>query len=331
MTAVFAVLVAASALEACSSPADVGEARRAADAACAALRPLPGVTSASCVVDDGGFDAGIARNTDVELERGVTAAQAHRVITTWLASKDGGLGSEKVGGSRATPLQLTLEAVPDVALTVAPGSPSPGVGFVDEWLSRAERGMRISGSIGDERALRIADEGLPPALQAALLDELSMTTRTDRLILSIGKDSTIQSPVPPSLGATLRGLDAAYLGLAPYDSDRERELVVDVFAGQPPRLWLRVPTSVAPAIPPDRALADTVGWESIRAVLAAMAPGGDAYAVGLRGRPGQVIGTFSTSGCVPRLPGPAPQFGTELQTQWAAIHGVSAPEACPAG
>jgi len=326
--AAFAVLVVTVSLGACSSPADVAEAERASDATCATLRPLAGVATASCVVDDGGFDAGISRNTSVDFERGVRAGEVHRVITTWLSSRDGGSDEYGVSGSRARSLHLTLAAVADVSFTVAPGSPPPGVGFVDEWLSAVERGMRISGSVGDGRTLRVADEGLSPSAQAALLDEFSMQTRTDRLSLAIGEDSTIESPVPASLGATLRSFETAFLGLAAHDSDHDLKLVVDVFTGKPPRLWLRIPTSIAPSIPPDRALTETPGWDAIRNVLNAAVPGEDTYTVRLTARPGQVIGTFSTSGCVPHLSGPDPQFDPELQAQWAAIHNIPTPEVC---
>lgn len=39
------------------------------------------------VMGDGGFGAGLSRDMDVQLERGVMTAEAHRVITTRLASK----------------------------------------------------------------------------------------------------------------------------------------------------------------------------------------------------------------------------------------------------
>lgn len=330
-TAALAVLALLRALAACSAPGDVREAERAADATCETLRPLPGVASAKCVVDDGGFDAGIARDTDVRLERGVTAGEAHRVITTWLSAKGGGASEYGVKGSRARSLHLTLDAAADVSFTVAPGAPPPGVRFVGEWLSRAERGIPLSGSVGDGRALRIADEGLSPSAQAALLDEFSMQTRTDRLTLSIGEDSTIESPVPVSLGAILRGLDAGYRGFAGADPDRELRFTVDVFPSGPPRLSLRIPTRLAPALPSDRALTDTPGWPAIRTVLENAAPGVDAYTVTLTARPGQVIGGFSTSGCTPQLAGPPPQFGDELQVQWATIHGLAPAQSCDPG
>lgn len=330
-TAALTVLTLLGALTACSAPGDVREAERAAAATCEALKPLPGVASAKCVVDDGGFDAGIARDTDVRLERGVTAGEAHRVITTWLSAKGGGGAEYGIQGSRARALTLTLDAVAEASFTVAPGSPPPGVRFVGEWLSRAARGIPLSGSVGDGRALRIADERLSPSAQAVLLDEFSMQTRTDRLTLSIGEDSTIESPVPASLGAILRGFDAGYRGFAAADPDHELRFAVDVFPSGPPRLTLRIPTSAAPALASDRVLTDTPGWPVIRTVLENAAPGGDVYTVTLTARPGQVIGGFSTSGCTPELPGPAPQFGDELQVQWATIHGIAPARACDSG
>jgi len=326
--AVLAVLSLPLSLGACSSPLDVAEAERAADATCEILEPLSGVASADCGVDDGGFDAGISRETNVELEREVTAEQAHRVITTWLSSNDGGFDEYGVSGSRATSLHLTLATVTDVSFSVAPGSSPTGVAFVQEWLSRAGQGMPISASVGDGRTIRVAEEGLSPAEHAALLDEFSMQTRTDLLTLAIGSESTIESPVAPSLGAILRGFDPAYLGFTENDPDHELEFRIDVFAGGPPRLWLRIPTAVAPALPSDLALADAPGWAAIRTVLETAEPGGDVYAVTITARPGQVLGRFSTSGCEPPLSGPASQFGDELQTQWASIHGVTSAETC---
>jgi hypothetical protein len=315
-------------LGACSSPLDVSEAERAAAATCESLQPLVGVASASCVVDDGGIDAGIARDTAVELNREVTAEQVDRVIATWLSSKDGGFDEYEVSGSRATPLRLSLETVTDVSFSVAPGAAPIEVAFVQEWLSRAQQGMPISASVGDSRTIRVADETLSPSRQAALLDEFSMQTRTDLLTLAIGSDSTIESPVPASLGAVLRGFDAAYLGFAENDPDHELAFTVQVFTGEPPRLGFRIPTAAAPATSSGGALTDAPGWGAIRTVLTAAAPGGDSYTVSLTARPGQVIGRFSTSGCEPQLSGPEPQFGGELQTQWAAIHDVAPRGTC---
>lgn len=326
--AALAVLTLPISLVACSSPLDVSEAERAADATCEILQPLPGVASADCGIDDGGFDAGISRETNVELEGEVTAEQAHLVITTWLSSKDGGFDEYGVSGSRATSLHLTLATVTDASFSVAPGSPPTGVAFVQEWLSRAGQGMPISASVGDGRTIRVAEEGLSPAEHAALLDGFSMQTRTDLLTLAIGSESTIESPVPPSLVAILRGFDPAYLGFAENDPDDELEFRLDMFTGEPPRLWLRIPTPLAPTLPSDLPLTDAPGWAAIRAVLESAAPGGDIYTVSITARPGQVLGRFSTSGCEPQLSGPAPQFGDELQTQWAAIHGVTPAEVC---
>lgn len=326
--AVLAVVALALVLGACSSPLDVSAAERAAESTCASLQPLPGVAAATCVVDDGGFDAGIARDTSVELDHGVTAEQVDRVIATWASSKDGGFDADEVGGSRATPLRLTLEAGADAVFSVAPDSPATDVAFIQEWLGRAQQGMAISASVSDRRTIRVADESLSPSAQAALLDEFSMQTRIDPLTLAIGSDSTIESPVPTSLGGVIRGFDAAYLGFAENDPDRELEFTVDVFTGEPPRLAFRIPTAAAPTLPSDQALEEAPGWAGVRAVLAAAAPGGDAYAVSITARPGQVIGRFSTSGCEPQLSGPEPQFGDELRVQWAAIHGVPLPKEC---
>ena len=205
---------------------------------------------------------------------------------------------------------------------MSPGSAPTGVAFVQEWLGRAQNGMPISASVDDGRSIRLAEDGLSPAEQADLLDEFSMQTRTDLLTLAIGSDSTIESPVPASLGPILREFDAAYRGLAGNDPERELELTVDVFKSGPPRLWWRIPTALAPALPSDTALTDAPGWASIRTLLEAAAPGGDVYSVTITARPGQVLGRFSTSGCEPELSGPAAQFGDELQTQWATIHGI---------
>lgn len=328
MTAALAVVGVLGSLVACSAPWDVEEAERAADATCEALRPLPGIASADCVVDDGGFDAGIARDTGVELESGVTAGEAHRVITTWLSSKEGGSAEYGIKGSRARSLRLTLQAAAGVSFTVAPGTPPPGVRFVDEWLSRAKRGMPISGSVGDGRTLRIADDRLSPAAQAALLDEFSMQTRTDRLVLAIGEDSTIESPVPASLATILRDFDAGYQSFTADDPDHELRFTVDHFLGGPPRLRLRIPTVLAPTLDSAQALTETRGWPSIRTVLENAAPGGDVYTVTITARPGQVLGVFSTSGCEPQRSGPAPQFGDELQTQWVTIHGIAPTQEC---
>lgn len=324
-----AVLVLPVSLGACSSPMDVAEAERAADAICEILRPLPGVGSADCAVDDGGFDAGISRDTDVELVRSATAEQAHRVITTWLSSKDGGFDEYEIAGSRAAPLHLTIATVAEASFTVGPGSAPPGVAFVQEWLGHAQNGMPITASVDDGRRIRLAEDGLSPAEQADLLDEFSMQTRTDLLTLAIGSDSTIESPVPASLGPILREFDAAHRGLAGNGPERELELRVDVFQSGPPRLWWRIPTALAPAFPSDTALTDAPGWASIRTLLEAAAPGGDVYSVTITARPGQVLGRFSTSGCEPELSGPAAQFGEELQTQWATIHGIDpTPASC---
>ncbi|WP_146114347.1 hypothetical protein [Microbacterium sp. MYb72] len=327
--AVLAVAVVTVSLAGCSSPLDVSEAERAAAATCEVLQPLPGVASASCVVDDGGFDAGISRDTSVTLEAGVTAQEAHRVMTTWLASKDGGFDEYEVSGSRATSLRLTLTANEDASFSLAPGTPPTGVAFVEEWLSRAQRGMPISASAGDGRTIHVPNEGLSPAAQANLLDEFAMQTRTDGLTLAIGDGSTVESPVSASLSATLHALDASYLGFVASDPDHELELDVDVFTGSPPRLRFRIPTGMAPSIPPDRALTETSGWPAIRTVLEAATPGEEPYTVALTAVPGQVIGGFSTSGCTPELTGPEPQFGGELQAQWAQIHGIPRPETCP--
>lgn len=315
-------------LGACSSPLDVSEAERAAESTCESLQPLAGVVSATCVVEDGGFDAGISRDTSVELDPTVIAEQVDDVIATWLSSEDGGFDEYEVSGSRATPLRLTLATKADASFSVAPGSARTGVAFVQEWLSRAQQGMPISASVGDGRTIRVADETLSPSAQAALLDEFSMQTRTDLLVLTIGSDSTIESPVPASLGAVLRGFDAAYLGFAGSDPDRELEFTVDVFTGEPPRLGFRIPAAMAPAASASGALANTSAWDAIRAVLTAAAPVGDSYTVSLTARPGQVIGRFSTSGCEPQLSGPDSQFGDDLQREWATIHDAAPPGTC---
>lgn len=316
-------------LAACSSPLDVSEAERAAEATCEILRPLAGVAGADCSVDDGGFDAGISRDTTVEMDSEATAEQAHRVISAWLSSKDGGFDEYEVSGSRATPLHLTVATVADASFSIAPGSPATGVAFVDEWLSHARDGMPISASVGDGRTLRVADDEMSPSEQADLLDEFAMQTRTDRLTLSLGEDSTIESPTPAALGDILRGFTPAYLDFAESDPEHELEFRVDVFTGGPPRLWVRIPTGMAPPLDEDSALTEAPGWAAIRSVLGAAAPGGDVYSVTVTALPGQVLGRFSTSGCDPQLPGPESQFGDELQAQWAAVHGVVPVDTCP--
>ncbi|MFF3026557.1 hypothetical protein [Microbacterium sp. NPDC057944] len=327
--AALAIVVVAVSLAGCSSPLDVSEAERAATATCEVLQPLPGVASASCTVDDGGFDAGISRDTSIELKAGVTAQEAHRIMTAWLSSKDGGFDEYEISGSRATSLLLSLTTNADASFSLAPGTPPTGVAFVEEWLTRAQRGMPISASAGDRRTIRVPNAGLSPAAQANLLDEFAMQTRTDGLVLAIGDDSTVESPASASLGATLRAFDPSYLAFAANDPDHELAFTVDAFTGSEPRLRFRIPTGMAPSIPPDRALIETSGWPAIRAVLEAAAPSEEPYTVTLTAVPGQVIGGFSTSGCTPELTGPEPQFGGELQAQWAQIHGIPRPETCP--
>lgn len=315
-----------------SSPLDISAAERAATATCAELDRLPGVAQAACTVDDGGFDAGIERETDVVLTAAATAAEAHHVITAWLLLREGGLGTSEVSGSRAAALRLTPAAGPEASFHIAPGTPAPGVAFVEEWLSRAHQGLPIFASVGERRTIGIKEDHLSPAAQAALLDGFSMQTRTDRLVLQLGTGSpvvhdatSVESPVSPELGTTIGMFENAYRGLAEKDPDRELDFTVSADAGSPPTLWFRLPADLAPTAAPGQGLTSSPVWEYVRPLLEAAAPTGAEYAVGLSATPGDVIGGFSTSGCTPRLTGPEPRYGAELQAQWSALHGLSAP------
>lgn len=93
-------------------------------------------------------------------------------------------------------------------------------------------------------------------------------------------------------------------------------------------LRLRVPTDLVPAGAPGQPVTGTPGWPTIRAILEAAAPGGADYGLTIAGRPGDVVGGISTSGCAPDVPGPRPRYDDELQAEWAIIHDVPAPGAC---
>ena len=331
-----AVLSLAIVLGGCSSPLDVSAAEQATATTCAALDPMPGVESAACTVDDGGFDAGITRKTEVVLTATTTATEAHHVVTAWLRLREGGLGESEVSGSRATALLLTPAANLEASFLIAPGAPAPGVAFVQEWLGRASQGVPIFASVGDGRTVGIREDGLSPAEQAALLDDFSMQTRADRLVLQLGTGSpvaygatSVESPASPELGATVRLFEDAYRSLAEKDPGGELEFTVSADAGSPPVLWFRIPAALAATAAPGQGLTSSSVWESIRPLLAAAAPTGADYTVGISGTPGDVIGGFSTSGCTPTLTGPQPRYGAELQAQWSAIHGRPAPETCP--
>lgn len=330
-----AALSLAIALGGCSSPLDVSAAEQASAATCAALDALPGVASATCTVDDGGFDAGIRRKTEVVLAETATSTEAHHVVTAWLRLREGGLGESEISGSRAAALRLTPAAHAESSFTIAPGTPAPGVAFVEEWLGRADRGLPVFASAGDRRTIGIGEDGLSPAAQAALLDDLSMQTRTDRLVLQIGTGSpvaygatSVESPMSPELGATLRLFEDAYRGLAGKDQGGELSFTVSADAGAPPVLWFRLPAGLAPTAAPGQDLTSSPVWDSVHGLVEAATPAGADYTVGVSASPGDVIGGFSTSGCPPTLTGPEPRYGAELQAQWSAIHGRPAPDAC---
>ena len=327
--------MAAVALAGCSSPIDVSTAERAVQATCQELERLAGVSRASCVVDDGGFDAGVSRRTTIEIESAATAEQAQKIISTWSSSTSGGSEEYGIQGSRATPLELTLDGTPSATFSVAPGAPAPGVVFVEEWLSRARGGIPITGSITDTRRIAIAEDGLSPSAQVALLDEFGMQTRTDGLVLEIGAGSSatntassFEAPVSETLHETLKQFDSAYHDLSESDPARELAFTVDAAPGQAPRLEFRIPADLVPDVSADRPVVQAPAWPTIRALLEAAAPSGPDYALRLTARPGDVIGSISTSGCVPELRGPQPRYTDELQAQWATIHNVPAPDAC---
>ncbi|GAA2849631.1 hypothetical protein MIAR_04350 [Microbacterium arabinogalactanolyticum] len=328
-------LVAALALTGCSSPLDVSAAERAVAATCEALEPLPGVSTASCVVDDGGFDAGIRRRTAVELEDGATAEQARTLVAAWLSSEPGGAEEYAIQGSRATPLQVTVSGRSEASFSVAPGAPAPSVAFVQEWLGRATRGVPIVASVADTPRISIAQDGLSPAEQAALLDEFGMRTRSDGLVLEIGSGSSatngassVEAPIPATLYDALGHLETVYRTLSNDDPDRELAFTMDADPVRSPMLRLRVPTDLIPAGAPGQPVTGTSGWPTIRAILEAAAPGGADYGLTIAGRPGDVVGGISTSGCAPDVPGPRPRYDDELQAEWAIIHDVPAPGAC---
>ncbi|MGN7976252.1 hypothetical protein ACTJJ4_01615 [Microbacterium sp. 22195] len=328
-------LVAAMTLTGCSSPVDVSAAERATSATCESLEPLPGVSTASCVVDDGGFDAGIRRRTAVELESGATAEQARAIVAAWLSSEPGGAEEYAIQGSRATPLQLTVSGRSGASFSVAPGAAAPSAAFVQEWLGRATGGVPIVASVADSHRISIAEDGLSPSAQATLVDEFGMRTRTDGLVLEIGSGSSatnsassVEAPVPATLHEALVRFEAVYQALSNDDPARELAFTMDVNPGRPPMLRLRVPSDLVPAGSPGQPITRTPGWPTIRAILEAAAPGGADYGLTIAGRPGDVIGGISTSGCAPDVPGPRPRYDDELQAEWAVIHGASASGVC---
>ncbi len=153
-------LVAAMALTGCSSPLDVSTAERAASATCEALEPLPGVSTASCAVDDGGFDAGIRRRTAVELADGATAEQARTLVAAWhpylrRCMTRWGTSRRSTGPCRTT---IRTASSPSPWTRIRSGHRCSGSGSRPTWFRRA---LRVSPSPGHPAGRRSARSSKP--------------------------------------------------------------------------------------------------------------------------------------------------------------------------